>query len=50
VIALKQLYFNLCRGSGLKGVCSLKSFKISSGKGLFQFQIKTFSTEDLKLF
>jgi hypothetical protein len=39
VIALKQ-FFNLCRGSGLKGVCSLKISSISPGERTFQFQIK----------
>jgi tRNA(Ile)-lysidine synthase TilS/MesJ len=47
----ETIIFNLCRGSGLKGVCSLKKFQVfHQGEGLFQFQIKTFSAEDFKLF
>jgi tRNA(Ile)-lysidine synthase len=42
----ETIIFNLCRGSGLKGVCSLKKFQVFHGGKGFQFQIKTFSAED----
>lgn len=47
----ETIIFNLCRGSGLKGVCSLKKFQVfnQEEKDLFQFQIKTFSAEDFKI-
>jgi len=46
----ETIIFNLCRGSGLKGVCSLKKFQVfhQVKKSFFQFQIKTFCAEDFK--
>ena len=47
---VETLLFNLCRGSGLKGVCALKEyqiFKVLNQKNLFFFKITSFPFQSL---
>lgn len=48
----ETIIFNLCRGSGLKGVCSLKKFQTFPQElpPLFQFKIQLFSSDDFKTY